>query len=159
MLSPETDSPPAGIPLEQLNNYEYVNADGSGDPKGLRCPIGAHMRRINPRGQRPQILAARSSGSILSLFDCRKFSNPTTSSRTRPERQLCSLQNDCVLVTLHTISPNAMTTYSARLSALLAEGGAFRELWRHDGMALMEMKDGQPVPTFKVHFVTPMASA
>ena len=50
-LSPETDSPPGGIPLEQLNNYEYVNADGSGDPKGLRCPVGAHMRRVNPRGQ------------------------------------------------------------------------------------------------------------
>jgi deferrochelatase/peroxidase EfeB len=50
-LSPETDSPPGGIPFEHLNNYEYVNADGSGDPKGLRCPVGAHMRRINPRGQ------------------------------------------------------------------------------------------------------------
>jgi deferrochelatase/peroxidase EfeB len=50
-LSPDTDSPPGGIPLEELNNYEYVNADGSGDPKGLRCPVGAHMRRINPRGQ------------------------------------------------------------------------------------------------------------
>jgi deferrochelatase/peroxidase EfeB len=50
-LSPDTDSPPGGIPFEQLNNYEYVNADGSGDPKGLRCPVGAHMRRINPRGQ------------------------------------------------------------------------------------------------------------
>jgi len=50
-LSPDTDSPQGGIPLDQLNNYEYVNADGSGDPKGLRCPVGAHMRRINPRGQ------------------------------------------------------------------------------------------------------------
>jgi deferrochelatase/peroxidase EfeB len=50
-LSPETDSPPGGIPAEQLNNFEYVNADGSGDPRGLRCPVGAHMRRINPRGQ------------------------------------------------------------------------------------------------------------
>jgi deferrochelatase/peroxidase EfeB len=50
-LSPETDSPPGGIPVEQLNNFEYVNADGSGDPKGLRCPVGAHIRRINPRGQ------------------------------------------------------------------------------------------------------------
>jgi deferrochelatase/peroxidase EfeB len=50
-LSPETDSPAGGISLEQLNNYEYVNADGSGDPRGLRCPVGAHMRRINPRGQ------------------------------------------------------------------------------------------------------------
>jgi deferrochelatase/peroxidase EfeB len=50
-LSPDTDSPPGGITREQINNYEYVNADGSGDPKGLRCPVGAHMRRINPRGQ------------------------------------------------------------------------------------------------------------
>jgi deferrochelatase/peroxidase EfeB len=51
MLSPETDSPPEGISPEQLNNFQYVNSDGSGDPKGLRCPVGAHMRRINPRGQ------------------------------------------------------------------------------------------------------------
>jgi len=50
-LSPDTDSPPGGIALDQLNNYEYVNADGSGDPRGIRCPVGAHMRRINPRGQ------------------------------------------------------------------------------------------------------------
>jgi deferrochelatase/peroxidase EfeB len=50
-LSPDTDSPPDGIPSDQLNNYEYVNADGSGDPRGVRCPVGAHMRRINPRGQ------------------------------------------------------------------------------------------------------------
>jgi deferrochelatase/peroxidase EfeB len=50
-VSPDTDSPSGGIPLEQLNNFEYVNADGSGDPRGLRCPVGAHMRRINPRGQ------------------------------------------------------------------------------------------------------------
>ncbi len=50
-LSPDTDSPPDGIPPERLNDFEYVNADGSGDPKGIRCPVGAHMRRINPRGQ------------------------------------------------------------------------------------------------------------
>ena len=50
-LSPDSDGPPGEIPPEQLNNFEYVNADGSGDPKGLRCPVGAHMRRINPRGQ------------------------------------------------------------------------------------------------------------
>ena len=50
-LSPDTDSPPGGVSIDQLNNFEYVNADGSGDPKGLRCPVGAHMRRINPRGQ------------------------------------------------------------------------------------------------------------
>ena len=36
---------------EQLNDFEYVNSDGSGDPRGLRCPVGAHIRRANPRGQ------------------------------------------------------------------------------------------------------------
>jgi len=60
--------------------------------------------------------------------------------------------NDHVLVTLHALAPNAMKFYSDRLSALLAEGNAFHEIWRQDGMALMEMKDGQPVPTFRVHF-------
>ncbi len=34
-----------------MNDFEYVNADGSGDPKGIRCPVGAHIRRVNPRGQ------------------------------------------------------------------------------------------------------------
>jgi deferrochelatase/peroxidase EfeB len=50
-LSPDTDNPAGGIALEKMNDFEYVNSDGSGDPKGLRCPVGAHMRRINPRGQ------------------------------------------------------------------------------------------------------------
>ncbi len=50
-LSPDTDSPAGGIAPEQLDNFEYVNADGSGDPRGIRCPVGAHIRRVNPRGQ------------------------------------------------------------------------------------------------------------
>ena len=50
-LSPDTDSPPAGLLPEELNDFEYVEADGSGDPKGIRCPVGAHIRRVNPRGQ------------------------------------------------------------------------------------------------------------
>lgn len=50
-LSPDTDSPAGGISPEELNDFEYVNADGSGDPRGLRCPVGAHIRRVNPRGQ------------------------------------------------------------------------------------------------------------
>ena len=56
------------------------------------------------------------------------------------------------MVTLHAISPEAMTTYSDRLSALFSEGNAFREIWRTDGMALMETVDGKTVPTFRVHF-------
>ena len=60
--------------------------------------------------------------------------------------------HDHVLVTLHAISPEAMEGYSDRVRAWFAEGNAFREIWRQDGMALMEMQDGQPVPTAKVHF-------
>jgi len=60
--------------------------------------------------------------------------------------------DDHVMLTLHAMSPEALTNYSDRLSAVLAEGDAFQELWRKDGMALMEMQDGQPVPTTKVHF-------
>jgi deferrochelatase/peroxidase EfeB len=50
-LSPETDSPPGGVKLDELNDFDYVHKDGTGDPLGVRCPIGAHIRRVNPRGQ------------------------------------------------------------------------------------------------------------
>jgi hypothetical protein len=60
--------------------------------------------------------------------------------------------DDHVLITLHAISPEAMTSYSGRLSGLFSQGAAFEEIWRGDGMALMEIQDGRPVPTTKVHF-------
>ncbi len=50
-LSPDTASPAGGISPDQLNNFGYVNADGAGDPKGIHCPVGAHIRRVNPRDQ------------------------------------------------------------------------------------------------------------
>jgi deferrochelatase/peroxidase EfeB len=43
-LSPDSGTPSPAIPLEQWNQYDY-----SADPRGYRCPIGAHMRRNNPR--------------------------------------------------------------------------------------------------------------
>jgi hypothetical protein len=57
-----------------------------------------------------------------------------------------------VMVTLHAISPEAMATYSDRLSALFAEGNALREIWRIDGIAWTEMVDGKPTPCSKVPF-------
>ena len=47
VLSPDTDTPDPPIADEQRNNYDYV----PGDIRGYRCPIGAHMRRSNPRGE------------------------------------------------------------------------------------------------------------
>jgi deferrochelatase/peroxidase EfeB len=59
-MSPDTASPDPPIPAEQLNFFDYVEADGRpGDPLGRRCPIGSHIRRANPRN-------ARVAGSGLS---------------------------------------------------------------------------------------------
>jgi Dyp-type peroxidase family len=50
-LSP--DSPDATTPLEKFNSFDYVPTetvpDAVDDRKGYRCPIGAHIRRMNPR--------------------------------------------------------------------------------------------------------------
>ena len=45
-LSPNNDSPTPPITPDQLNNLGYLD-----DPVGLRCPVGAHIRRGNPRDQ------------------------------------------------------------------------------------------------------------
>ena len=50
-LSPDTDTPAGSLSPEQLNDFGYVEADGSGDAKGIHCPVGAHIRRVNPRGE------------------------------------------------------------------------------------------------------------
>jgi len=47
VLSPDSDAPGQLLADEQINNYDYV----PGDVRGYRCPIGAHMRRSNPRGE------------------------------------------------------------------------------------------------------------
>ena len=44
MLAPEEDRPELGSDLQQMNNFLYGE-----DPKGLRCPLGSHIRRMNPR--------------------------------------------------------------------------------------------------------------
>jgi hypothetical protein len=54
---------------------------------------------------------------------------------------------DHVMVTLHALSPEAMTTYSDRLSVLFAEENAFREIWR-----IAETVDGKPTFCSKVPF-------
>ncbi|MGH3939299.1 MAG: Dyp-type peroxidase [Pseudonocardiaceae bacterium] len=46
-LSPDTDTPNPPISSEALNDFDYV-----GDEHGYRCPIGSHVRRMYPRGQR-----------------------------------------------------------------------------------------------------------
>jgi deferrochelatase/peroxidase EfeB len=58
VLSPDTDSPARPIPEDGLNNLDYVpsldTASDIDDRRGEGCPIGAHTRRLNPRGQAVQ---------------------------------------------------------------------------------------------------------
>lgn len=43
-LSPEKDNQAIAADLERRNNFTYA-----GDDQGLRCPLGSHVRRVNPR--------------------------------------------------------------------------------------------------------------
>jgi len=43
-LSPEKDDPAIAADPHRRNNFTYA-----GDEQGLRCPIGSHLRRSNPR--------------------------------------------------------------------------------------------------------------
>jgi deferrochelatase/peroxidase EfeB len=45
VLAPDRDEPALGVDLKRTNDFDY----GKMDPHGYRCPIGAHIRRMNPR--------------------------------------------------------------------------------------------------------------
>ncbi|MFI1282620.1 Dyp-type peroxidase [Streptomyces sp. NPDC020858] len=45
VLAPHRDDPELVADPERNNNFNY----GQMDPQGLACPIGAHIRRVNPR--------------------------------------------------------------------------------------------------------------
>ncbi|MGH3934286.1 MAG: Dyp-type peroxidase, partial [Pseudonocardiaceae bacterium] len=47
VFSPDTDTPDPPIPPQALNDFDYAD-----DQRGYRCPIGSHIRRMYPRGQR-----------------------------------------------------------------------------------------------------------
>ncbi len=43
-LAPNADDPGLGVDLGRTNAFDYAD-----DPAGMRCPLGAHVRRMNPR--------------------------------------------------------------------------------------------------------------
>lgn len=45
VLAPKTDDPAMGADPQRTNNFNY----GKMDPYGYGCPVGAHIRRMNPR--------------------------------------------------------------------------------------------------------------
>jgi deferrochelatase/peroxidase EfeB len=46
-LCPESDDPKLGADPQRNNDFLYADSD----PKGLKCPLGSHARRMNPRDQ------------------------------------------------------------------------------------------------------------
>jgi len=67
MLSPETDSPPGGISLDQLNNFEYVNARWNQATRrdcGVRL-AQQHAPQSNPRASQPRARANPAAAIIL----------------------------------------------------------------------------------------------
>jgi deferrochelatase/peroxidase EfeB len=53
-LSPDTPDPDPPIPKSQINKFDFGPEPDHptfyDDDAGLRCPVGAHIRRLNPRG-------------------------------------------------------------------------------------------------------------
>ncbi len=58
VLSPDTPTPDPPIKPEQINDYTYV----PGDTYGYACPVGSHMRRINPRNEK--VVGGEGEGSL-----------------------------------------------------------------------------------------------
>ena len=49
VLSPNGPKAGAGLTEAQLNDFLYAASGPDGDPDGAKCPLGAHIRRTNPR--------------------------------------------------------------------------------------------------------------
>ncbi len=53
MLTPSCPDPDPEIPWDKVDKYDYAPSDIApeyfDDKEGMRCPIGSHMRRLNPR--------------------------------------------------------------------------------------------------------------
>lgn len=45
VLTPDKDDPELGVDLKRTDNFNYATMD----PYGYSCPVGSHIRRMNPR--------------------------------------------------------------------------------------------------------------
>jgi len=45
VLAPQKDDPALGVDMQRTNDFDY----GKMDPYGYGCPVGSHIRRMNPR--------------------------------------------------------------------------------------------------------------
>lgn len=51
-VAPDADDPELGNDLARTNRFDYA-----GDPGGHRCPLGAHVRRMNPRASELAVMS------------------------------------------------------------------------------------------------------
>lgn len=51
-LTPAHDDPALGADPQRINDFDYAD-----DPRGLRTPLGSHIRRMNPRSTKMEILS------------------------------------------------------------------------------------------------------
>jgi Dyp-type peroxidase family len=51
-LAPERDNPAIGEDPDRINDFDYA-----ADPRGLRTPLGSHIRRMNPRDTKLTVLS------------------------------------------------------------------------------------------------------
>ena len=51
-LSPDRDDPRLGEDPHRINDFDYHD-----DPRGLRTPLGSHIRRMNPRDTKLEVLS------------------------------------------------------------------------------------------------------
>jgi hypothetical protein len=84
VLAPDKDDPKLGADSQRSNDFNFAKMD----PHGYGCPLGACIRRMNPRdtaGEQRKMI--RRGGLMVRL--CRKVSPTTARARHRRVRGLC----------------------------------------------------------------------
>jgi deferrochelatase/peroxidase EfeB len=79
-LSPERDDPELGQDPRRTNDFDYVD-----DPRGLRTPLGSHIRRMNPRASKLEILSDVNIRRIIRRST--SYGPPLPPSALRDDRQ------------------------------------------------------------------------
>ncbi|MEV8441689.1 peroxidase [Actinosynnema sp. NPDC051121] len=70
-LSPTGDDPALGEDPRRINDFDYAD-----DPRGLKTPLGSHIRRMNPRDTRLEVLSDVDIRRIIRRST--SFGEPTT---------------------------------------------------------------------------------
>ncbi len=102
MCAPTGQRSPFGSPERSERTYsKSFNCSGEIPAAGLS--VSGDKARGTPLRHRPHIFAASSSGSILSRFDCKKSSKPTTSASTFLKTAKLPFSTQCSRLGYHVV--------------------------------------------------------